>query len=474
MELRSYIEKIVDPQDQVLFKEAFQSFCSQAYRSAYIMFWLTCAESLKHKFQVCKKFGDSTAGDLYQKITNKEGQHTAVDDTILSYAKQYGLITDVEHTRLRHIYVMRCIYAHPYNISPTKEEVEAAINTIMSIVLARPPLFTQSFVEKLIDKLTNDECYLSDVENIVRKTTQQWLAKIVPSCYKIFFEKYIQVNEPMCVAHVIPLYRRRAQWVFDEILKKISFASYDCEEWYNLVSTYPQTILDILQAEPSGLRQIGDRAKDYVINTILKNAREIPECLNILVPYLKDQEFLGHNYSIINNSLLQLPLAALRCTQLPIDVYLPVIISALQSGNFDRQNEASSWIYKNRNLIVTLSSEQQFDLGKNLHEAAIHGAFTAQSDTSLIANKPAEYPLAFIQGLVYAVIVLDPQGKCIGIQWEQLELLSKLFKNLPEAQNLIENLNKSIQEYFNQDFFAGCKERLVEQYDLNQYNWLKI
>lgn len=474
MELRSYIEKIVDPQDQILFQEAFQSFCSQAYRSAYIMFWLTCAESLKHKFQMCSKSGDKRARVIYQKITNAEGRHKAVDKSILTYSQQYGLITDLEYKKLEYIYNMRCIYAHPYKESPTKEDVISAIDTIMRTVLARPALLTETFVEELISKLTNNECYLSDVEDVVRKTAKKWLEKIHPNYHKIFFEIYTEKYETMCTEQLDQVYIRRARWILDEILKKISFITYNGEEWHNLVSTYPQTILDILQVEPSGLMQIGDRAKDYVINTILKNAKESPEYLNILIPYLKNQEFLGHNYSIINNSLLQLPLASLQCTQLPIDTYLPVIINALQSGNFERQNEASNWIYKNRNLIVTLSSKQQFDLGKNLHEAAIHGAFTAQSDTNIIANQPTEYPFAFIQGLVHAVIVLDSQGKCSNIHWGQLELLSKLFKNLPEDQGLIENLNKSIQEYFNQEFFAGYKESLIKQYDLNQYDWLKI
>lgn len=474
MELADFIEKIADEQDQILFTEAFQAYNSKLYRSAYIIFWLTCAESLKHKFQVCARRGDSSARDLYQKITNQEGRHAAVDKAILSYAQKYGLITDAECQQLEYIYTMRCIYAHPYKTSPTKKEVEYAINTIMSIVLTRPPLFTQGYVEELVSKLTNDECYLSDVENIVRSTAQQWLAKIEPSYHKMFFEKYIQENELLLASPVV-LFRRRAQWILDEVLKKISFAAYDDEEWYNWVATCPQTILDVLQVESSGLRQIGDRARDYLVNTILKSAEKAPEYLNILIPYLKDQEFLGHNYTIIHSRLLELPLDVLRCTQLSIDMYLPAILGALQSGNFNRQNEVATFISRNRDSISMLSSEQQFELGIRIHEAAIHGAFSAQSYINAIASSPNEYPLDFIKGLVQAVVVLDAQGRCIHVYWSQIKVLSSLFSNISDARDLIENINKSIQEYFERGFYSVTyKKMLEEQYDLNQCNWLTL
>ncbi|MHB9091106.1 MAG: hypothetical protein ACYC7H_06775, partial [Chloroflexota bacterium] len=48
--LSRFLEEVASPEDKILFQEAVDAAAGGAYRAAYIMTWLSCAESLKRRF----------------------------------------------------------------------------------------------------------------------------------------------------------------------------------------------------------------------------------------------------------------------------------------------------------------------------------------------------------------------------------------------------------------------------------------
>src|ERR1700677_2653532 len=99
--------KILEESDKVLFKEFVDSLKVKAYRSAYIMLWICCAEALKRR---CKELAsrDGEAQKVMTNIEQKEINHQSADKFILEKSKNYGLVLDTEFAKLLHIYEMRC------------------------------------------------------------------------------------------------------------------------------------------------------------------------------------------------------------------------------------------------------------------------------------------------------------------------------------------------------------------------------
>ena len=125
-EYGKFLPQIADEQDRVLFQEAVNCAKSNAFRAAYIMVWLSAAESLKRKFKILAT-QDTEAGQIQGQIDQKEKQQQAIDVFLLDKSKDYGFLSDSEHTRLRHIYELRCVFGHPYEEQPTFQALQSAM-----------------------------------------------------------------------------------------------------------------------------------------------------------------------------------------------------------------------------------------------------------------------------------------------------------------------------------------------------------
>ena len=74
VDLSEYAADILNGEDRPLFEEAVQAAKAGAVRSAYIMVWLACAESLKRRFNEAKT-RDNTAGRIAGEIKRREDNH---------------------------------------------------------------------------------------------------------------------------------------------------------------------------------------------------------------------------------------------------------------------------------------------------------------------------------------------------------------------------------------------------------------
>ena len=98
------------------------------------MVWLTCAESLRRRFNEAKT-RDNDAGRIAGEIEKRESDHRAVDKNLLDEGRNYGFISDSGKTVLTHIYEKRCIFAHLYEEAQSGEHLTEAASAIVELVL---------------------------------------------------------------------------------------------------------------------------------------------------------------------------------------------------------------------------------------------------------------------------------------------------------------------------------------------------
>ena len=114
-----WINDVKDNNDKELFNEIVKCIDSESYRSASIMIWILCAESLEKKLKQFSQNNSQLTNDL------KQWQKDKNEAELLKLCKNYDLINDIDYNHLNTIRKARNTYAHPNNIAPKKNEVLA-------------------------------------------------------------------------------------------------------------------------------------------------------------------------------------------------------------------------------------------------------------------------------------------------------------------------------------------------------------
>ena len=158
VDLSKYAEKIFAKDDLPLFSEAAVAANAGALRAAYVMIWLSCAESLKRRFRESSKY-DNAAGRILARIDSLEKSERSVDKVLLKEAREYGFISDYGFTVLSQAYDLRCVYGHPYREAPSQEQVVCAAASVVSLVLSQPVKLRYGFGKRLLNDMLGNSTY---------------------------------------------------------------------------------------------------------------------------------------------------------------------------------------------------------------------------------------------------------------------------------------------------------------------------
>ncbi len=470
MKFDIYLEKVKNEEDLILFKDAIKCANNGIYRGAFILTWLCGIESLKRRFKECGK-QDKRANDTYSQIIKAEKQHKAVDESIIERALNYGFIDELEQEKLKQLYKLRSVFAHPYNAEPHVIELENAINLITAIILSRPTLLSEGFINNLVGKLSNDKCYLNDFEKNVKEETKIWVNKINPNYYKYFIENYTKIAEQTCADKSLQIFINRAKWVLEEFIKSIGYDIYNKNEWHDFVSTYPKMSLFLAFRNPDFFLNIGILGQNYIINKVIELSSSYPSWLEILIPFLEKEEILRENHSKVLDLIQKTPFEALKSIRIPFKFICMHLIKELESGDFYRQNPATLNLQSNENLLKEVPNEILLKLGKTLHEASLNNAFDAKEYITKIINNSGNYPIYFLFGICDALIYTSTSYSCIlDYAFSSIiQLINNSEENIKEQ--LITRVNHNIKECFKQSrytSFEEFKKDLIE----NKYIWM--
>lgn len=471
-----YLKRVANEEDLVLFQDVITSANLKMYRSAYILVWLSCVESLKRRFKDCGKQGDKKALDIYSQIKAREKKHQAVDISVLERAKNYGFIDDYEHARLLQLYQNRSVFAHPYETMPTKIDLEAAINNVIDFVLSKPTQLSEKYIDFLIEKLSNDANYLNDYDLTVKAEAKKWLSKIMPKCFRYFVEQYSFNAQTHSKSMTPDVFTRRAEWIITEILEYTKYAVYSDDEWHEFIVEHPEFSINLATNNKDFFIKIGERAQDYLIGKILEKSIYVPQCLNILSPYLEDKNFLRDNYNKIMSQIESLSLEALKSSGLEPKYFTSVFIKELESFDFYRQNSAVAAIEECEQYIKIFDLKKQFKLGYLIHSAARGNAWGAKDYINKIISNPNSFPLEFLKGVCSIIIEDSSSRNYISFRKEILQPINSIINNLDSNDEIVCYVNSLLCKYANYESTIQnyTKKEIKQHLNVDKCNWIKL
>lgn len=468
-ELDKFEKQILYENDKLLFHDAIISAKGNALRASYIMIWLSCAEALKFRFQKAQ-VRDNIAQKIVSDINKKESEHKSVDKFILDESKKYGFISDSEYSILCHIYEMRCLYGHPYNEAPTKEQILHAASVVVNAVLIKPIMLKEGFCSQLINELMTIKNYLDNHQTVITQFAVEIIKKIDPSIYDWFLEKYWTELEKIANDPSMSLFFKRGCWFSRAMVLSKGVESIATEKWHSYFTKYPKTLINICNNMDIFLN-IGELAQDFMIGTILDESIQTPSVLSFLGELLLGNVLNDRQNERIKDKVLNINTSDLIFSNLSIVVCFDKVISALKSYNWYTQNPIIQFIInKGPSDINNLDENQQQCLGRNILQAAEGSSAEACRFLELISTDVTRWPHHMIMGIAKECFINDNYE----IRFKHYRLLSVLTAmdslNIEKRNHIVDEIYKDID--FGR-FKHNIDTKILEEVDkkLSEFSW---
>lgn len=464
-----YLENINNDIDKVLIEEAVAIANNGYYRAAYIMAWLSCVESLKRRFNEAGK-RDHNAGRINKQIESLENSHKSVDSLIIDKAKEYGFITDIEHTKLSHIYNLRCVFAHPYNQKPNSEELHNAISNITEIVLSQPITFREGYINEILKKLTSEVTFLDDYAPAIESYVEDIALLIDKEKYAYLLLSYAKEIELTAIDPSRRIFFYRGVYFLRKFLDKINCNFYKHSDWHDFVSRYPRTAIHILSM-PDLFIQIGSKAQSSLVCIILQECISTPSLLTYLEG-LQNENVLTDRQSELFKAHINTHsgIEYLSRTGLSLSTLFEIIIEKLKTYNWNVQNPTIEFISgKDIQEIRNLDKNKQITLGRNILQVADGPSKHGSNFFDHIKDNSSEYPYYFLEGIVLEIFINEDNK--IRFKRNKLRETIKIINSLPSKnqEKLIRNLCSALSRGSYK--YTGEYEEILKSEDLADNKW---
>lgn len=460
--LKKYSDKILSDQDKTLFQEAVVSASKGAPRGAYILIWITCAESLKRKFKEAA-VRDGQANRIVGQIKTAEDNHKSVDMLILGQAKDYGFIDDTAFQKLEHVYNLRCLYGHPYESAPSDIELIAAAEIAVNEVLSKPTLLKHGFVQRQIEKLFDDPNYLEHSQESVREFARDISDRIDSSTYSYLLEKYSEKTEVSYTDASLSVVVNRGLWFLSEFLEKVGTDFYNATQWHDYVARFPNTGQRIILSRAINFDNVGTRTQNYIISYLLSECERKPS----LLKKLEKLKIAGKLSQSQIEQFNRINIVTLEGAKISLTSCYVSVIEAFKSHNWYKQNPAATIVKNSIDLIQQLSPEEQNELGRNVLQVAEGGSGQAGELLEIIASRIETLPNEFIRGIILEAFLNEANEFRMKIK--HIDSLILLLKAKPEVVSELENAipNASPKAWNTSIEMTTLLEALEDSADLN-------
>lgn len=417
--LAQYLDRVPSDEDKILLAEAVACANVRALRAAYILVWLSAAESLKRRFRQLAP-QDHVAGKIIGEVEQRESARKAVDVFLLQKAKKYGFISESEFTRLWHIYTMRCLFGHPYDESPSEEALRAAMVDVIEIVLSRPAKLRHSFINSQVELLSQKRSFLDDSEAAVARYATEIQPKIADELHTYLVGKLLERLSAIEADASMSLFFQRGVWFLQAYL--LVDAPLLLGQWDTVadLAKYPKPTALVL-AQEQFWPHLSDHAREMTIGELLEAGQTAGDCLRALQALHKAGVTSGREADRFTTAVGSMPLRYLASTGLPLCCFIEQLITELKSHTWPRQNPAVQVL---RNVgpgaVEALPSNKQRELGNNVLQVADGNAHAAIGLLETIGSDPRTWPQDFVAGIVEECFVND-EGK-VRFKCDQLPL----------------------------------------------------
>lgn len=404
--LDAYVKQVNDTQDRILFEEAVTSAKAGAFRGAYLLVWLSCAESLKRRFRaVCSR--DATATRVSGEVERKEAAHSSIDLFLLEESTDYGFIDDAGFARLSHIYEMRCVYGHPYERQPKEEDLIAAASAVTELVLSQPVRLRHGYLAEQIRLLTQERAFLDDQHDAVADYAKEVFGRMDEDLVEWFIEKLWSATETLVPDKSMDMFVRRVAWFCAELLSSSPKKVLKRWDLPTALTSSPVTGASSL-SDARVFKDLTKHAQDIVVGNLVGHASTDSRSL-LLLQTLADAGVLNdRQVKRFQDAVDSLPLKVMADVGIKLEYYAGRIIARLKSHNWYTQNPAID-VLKNAgpDAIGELPEPTQEELGNNLLQSADGSAGSSRALLIEIAGGTSSWPTAFVRGVVTECFVND-------------------------------------------------------------------
>ena len=398
VDLSKYAEDILTGEDRPLFDEAVRVARAGALRSAYLMVWLACAESLKRRFNEAKT-RDDVAGRIAGEIEKREVDRRSVDKYLLDEAQSYGFISDSGKTVLTHIYEKRCIFAHPYEEGPSEEQLMEAASAIVELLLSKPIKLRYGYGKQLLGSLLGDQSFLDDQEAAVVKFAKSIPSRLDERVHTWLLDQYWAELERLSSDPSMAIFFRRGIWFCRTMLDEIGVETLDHEEWHGKVSSFPRTMIDLC-CHPLLFGKIGELAQNSVIGAILQESETSAGVLAGLEGLGDAGSLSERQRERLDEHVSGLSWSVILASGLSTKTCYPRLIKALKSSNWYTQNPAINMIVSNGpEQAAELSEDKQENLGRNLLQAGEGTSASAIRFLEQLSRDMTGWPVGILRGI---------------------------------------------------------------------------
>jgi hypothetical protein len=447
-------EKVDEETDLIFFDEIKNCIESKAYRSAYIMTWISIAESLRFKIKEMS-YRDNDVKEMIKLLDKHENDGFSIDHELLEDSKKLGYIDKDEYEKLNTIRKMRNSYAHPSGKAPDYQEVFCSLTNAVKLVLSKPPLLRHGYVQNTLDKIFSDPHYFVDDSVIILKIhAESFVKRIHPEVLNYSLENLLKRFDGVFDEYENKVFRQRGIIFGHEIIKTIIKNSLQNNNDFNEYLDKHQISISLIYLDKNiwiDLHlQEKNRSFGYITDQI--NTKKLVWCRN----YILNKLYILYKTSLLTskqkntfNSLLDSfsykSLISLDPSEYVLEIYIRRVIEDLKTYNWDYQNDAADALFDlNMDNLSSIDIKLQEELGRNVLQAAEGNSWRSKDFINYISNK--NYPLKFIYGLFAETLVNED---------EKFRLKSKFFKKivfiaLKHSQNdiifqdLFKEINNSI------------------------------
>lgn len=396
---------VLDAQDQVLFNEAVISAGCGARRGAYILIWISCAESLKRRFNAVSE-RDGAAKRVAGEISKKEAAHSAIDVFVLAEARKYGFVDDPAHARLKHVYEMRCVYGHPYERQPSEEELVAAGVAVVDLVLSQPLLLRHGYLQEQTRLLSTDSAFLDDQEEAVRDYAKEVAARTDPALVPWFLEKLWAAGEAIAADKSQARFAWRIVWFSAAFLGAIGFDVKANDVRPALAAT--PVVGSWSLSNPALFSVLPSHAQDIVVGNLIERMKTGVAAARRFQELDSGGLLNERHQERFQQALEGVKYATLAEAGIDLKYYVDRVIADLKSHNWYTQNPAiDALVSAGPKQIRALPVPVQRTLGNNVLQCAEGSAASAGKLMQTLSENKESWPPRFIEGVVAECFVND-------------------------------------------------------------------
>lgn len=362
-----YLAKVHDAEDKPLLEEAIKDANAGAYRSAYIMTWLSCAESIKRRFKVAAH-RDNVATGVVGDYEQKERDAKSIDLFLLEKAKSYGFITGADHLRLKQIYEKRCLFGHPYETAPLEVEVLDAMAMVTTCLLSVPVRMRHGYLQAQADEVVTNKAFIDDFQPAVIAYAREIQARGAPDLLGWWLAKIWTQASPLIGDPSTPWLLSRVCWLSDVILNELD-ANVVNSAFTSSLANEPK-IASLCLARSSAFQHLQSLVSDQVVSHLLSQAATSPSWIRPLLEQESQDRLSARQIERLKTFIESADLFALLNAKVPLARVVERVIANLKTYNWNIQNPtAEALLNLDDEEFAGVSPPLQEQLGRNLLQA---------------------------------------------------------------------------------------------------------